>query len=87
MIQSPHGQLNITAPIGFPIETVENYMNPDPNITSSQIQDTNKIDSLDQLVWSNPIQTDLHPQFLRQIAFSDNLLNSNNNNNNDKNKK
>ena len=74
MIQSPRGQLNVTAPIGFPIETVENYMNPDPNITSSQTQDTNKIDSLDQLVWSTPIQTNLHPQILRQIAFSDNLL-------------
>ena len=74
MIQSPRGQLNVTAPIGFPIETVEDSMNPDPNITSSQTQDTINIDSLDQLVWSNPIQTNLHPQILRQIAFSDNLL-------------
>ena len=74
MIQSPRGQLNVTAPIGFSIETVENYMNPDPNVTSLQTQDTNNIDSLDQLVWSNPIQTNLHPQILRQLEFSDNLL-------------
>ena len=74
MIQSPRGQLNVTAPIGFPIETVEDYLNTIPNITSPQTQDTNNIDSFDQLVWSNPIQTNLHPQILRQIAFSDNLL-------------
>ena len=74
MIQSPRGQLNVTAPIGFHIETVEDYMNPDPNITSPQTLDTNNTDSLDQLVWSNPIQTKLHPQILRKIAFSDNLL-------------
>ena len=50
MIQSPRGQLNVTAPIGFPIETVETYMNPDQNITSSQTQDTHNTDSPDQLV-------------------------------------
>ena len=49
-------------------------MNPDQNITSSQTQDTHNTDSPDQLVWSNPIHTNLHPQILRQIAFSDNLL-------------
>ena len=74
MIQSPRVQLNVTAPIGFPIETVEDYMNPDPNITSPQTLDTKNTDSLHQLVWSNPIQTNLHPQILRQIAFSDSLL-------------
>ena len=74
MIQSPRGQLNVIASIGFPSETAEDYMNPDPNITSSQTQDTNNIDSLNHLVWSNPIRTNLHPQILRQIAFSDNLL-------------
>ena len=36
MIQSPRGQINVTAPIGFPIETVETYMNPDQNITSTR---------------------------------------------------
>ena len=77
MIQSPRGQLNVSAPIDFPIETAEDYMNPDLNTTSSQTQDTNNIDSLDQLVWSNPIQTNLHPQILRQIAFSGNLLHIN----------
>ena len=75
MAQSPRGQLNFTAPIGFPIETVEDYMNPDPNITSSQTQDTNTTDSLTRPTGlANPIQTNLHPQILRQIAFSDNLL-------------
>ena len=74
MIPSPRGQLNVTAPIGFPIETVETYMNPDHNITSPQTQDTHNTDPPDQLVWSNPILTNLHPQILRQIAFSDNLL-------------
>ena len=38
MIQSPRGQINVTAPIGFPIETVETYMNPDPSITSTPTQ-------------------------------------------------
>ena len=74
MIQSPRGQINVTAPIGFPIETVETYMNPDQNITSSPTQKTHNTDSPDQLVWPNPIHTNLHPQILRQIAFSDNLL-------------
>ena len=74
MIQSPSGQINVTAPIGFPIETVETYMNPDQNITSSPTQNTHNTDSSDQLIWSNPIHTNLHPQILRQIAFSDNLL-------------
>ena len=74
MIQSPRGQINVTAPIGFPIETVETYMNPDQNITSSPIQNTRNTNSPDQLVWTNPIHTNLHPQVLRQIAFSDNLL-------------
>ena len=77
MIQSPRGQINVTAPIGFPIETVETYMNPDQNITSLETQDTHNTDSPDQLVCSNPIHTNLHPQILRQIAFSDNLLHTN----------
>ena len=50
MIQSPCGQINVTAPIGFPIETVEHYMNPDQNITSPQTPDTINTDSIDQLV-------------------------------------
>ena len=74
MVQSPRGQINVTAPIGFPIETVETYMNPDQNITSSPTQNIHNTDSPDQLVWPNPIHTNLHPQILRQIAFSDNLL-------------
>ena len=74
MIQSPRGQINVTAPIGFPVESAENHMNQNPSIISTQRSEIDDTDSHNQLVWSNPVQNTLHPQILIQIAYSNNLL-------------
>ena len=70
LIQSPRGQINVTAPIGFPIESAENHMNQNPSTTSSPRSEIDDTDSH----WSNPVQNTLHPQILRKIAYSNNLL-------------
>ena len=74
MIQSPRGQIHITAQSSFPSSTIENSI--DQNLDSSipVSPHTQNIDSTNQLVWSNPIRNPLHPQILRQLVFSDNLL-------------
>ena len=74
MIQSPRGQTHITAQSSFPSSSIENNINQDSDSSISVSPHTQNIDSANQLVWSNPIRNSLHPQILRQLAFSDNLL-------------
>ena len=74
MIQSPSGQINVTAPTGFPIEVTEIHMNQEPNTTFTSPPYTDYTDSQNQLVCSCPIQNTLNPQIIRQLAYSNNLL-------------
>ena len=73
MIQSPRGQIHITAQSSFP-SAIENNINQDSDSSISVSPHTQNIDSASQLIRSNPIRNSLHPQILRQLAFSDNLL-------------
>ena len=74
MIQSPRGQIHITAQSSFPSSAIENNLNQDSDSSISVSPQTQNIDSANQLIRSNPIRNSLHPQILRQLAFSDNLL-------------
>ena len=74
MIQSPCGQIHITAQSSFPSSAIENNINQDSDSSISVSPHTQNIDSANQLVWSTPIRNSLHQQILRQLAFSDNLL-------------
>ena len=74
MIQSPRGQIHITVQSSFPSSSIENNITQDSDSIIPTSPHTQNIDSTNQLVWSNPIRNSLHPQILRQLAFSDNLL-------------
>ena len=74
MIQSPRGQIHITAQSSFPSSSIENNINQDSHSSILTSSHTQNIDSTNQLVWSNPVRNSLHPQILRQLAFSGNLL-------------
>ena len=74
MIQSPRGQIKITAPIGFHFQQVENLMNQESNTSITSSLDTINTDTQNQMVWTNPFHSTLNPQITRQIAFSNNLL-------------
>ena len=78
MIQSPRGQIN------FPAQnSLDSSVTPRDLNTSSVISDhitpiyNTNIDHTSQLVWTNPIRTQLNPQITRQISFSETLLHSN----------
>ena len=61
MIQSPRGQLKITAPSGFPFQQVENLMNQESNTSFTSSFKTDNTDTQNRLVWSNPIHNLLNP--------------------------
>ena len=77
MIQSPRGQINVTEEFSFPSEVTENYIDQESDNPRSRSSHINNLEIVNQLVWSNPINNTLSPQILRQLAFSDNLLNRN----------
>ena len=54
MIQSPHGQIHITAQSSFPSSSIENNINQDSDSSILTSSHTQNIDSTNQLVWSNP---------------------------------
>ena len=74
MIQSPRGQIHINAQSSFPSSSIENNINQESDSSILTSPHTQNIYSTNQLVWSNPIRNSLHPQILRQLVFSDNLL-------------
>ena len=74
MIQSPRGEINVTAQSSFPSQFTENNMDQESYSSSSSSSHTQNTESTNQLVWPNPIRNKLHPQILRPLAFSDTLL-------------
>ena len=75
MIQSPRGSINSPAQTSFDIQVtprhIDTSMNNTHNYTASH---NNNIDSINKLVWTNPIHTSLNPQITRQISYSETLL-------------
>ena len=73
-IQSPRGSIDIIAHYNFEAQNPDFKINTDrsgPTHTNPQLDIA---DSDNQLVWSNPIRQILHPQILRQLAYSNTLL-------------
>ena len=76
MIQSPRGQINVTAPIGFPIESAENHMNQKPSIISTQrseIDDTGLVkSSTEHITSTNPLTNRILKQSASHCEVSEN---------------
>ena len=70
MIQSPLGPIDIIAHSSFDTQTKDDRTHTDRHIETYIYTDTDKTDSSNQLVWSNPIQQSLHPRILRQLPYS-----------------
>ena len=73
MFQSPRGSKEIVAQNSFETQNPDSKDNTDssrPIHNNSQLS-TTEMDN--QLVWSTPIRQTLHPQILRQLAYSNTL--------------
>ena len=73
MIQSPRGQLNVTAQSGFPLEISKSYLSQKLDTSNVPSTSSSNSNTDNQLVWSSPIRNSLNPQ-ITQIEYSNCLL-------------